>query len=880
MCLSIKYSRLWWGIWCSVFVILFLVNVHGNGQKNCSELNFECEDLYKKGDLLKSWEIGNKAYEVCKESDKEHYAYALNNKGLQSKLKGNYYEAISLYEKALEFELSIGDTLSSSGVPVTLFNIANLYRSIGLNNKALRYANQAAEYLQLSADSINNSFLAMYFLVGTLNSNLDNSEVAEKNFLDGLELAQQLKIDPSLTAIAYHNLGELYSKNDDFEKAKYFELIADSLFAESVGRDHVYYKGVANTLGKIYLKEKNMIKAQEYFERMKEIIYKNSGEQREKAIVNFNLANFHTANNQLEIAMKYFVDFLDILEQYIFLNFGIIEEKGRANFLQSWKIARDKFSSFCLDHFNSLPKLSGTLYNNSLVFKEIILESSKKIKNTIYNGNDENLKDQYENWLEVKRLVSFQYSLPVNARQLNIDSLVEVQEKMAISLSRKSKVFEQTFRKVSWQDIQLKLEDNEVAIEFLHFPYVLLKPTSRIPYVAVIIRKSLDLPILVPLFDEDDLSKWMAYKGTDIKDYIEEIYRGERIEKPNIDPVRLYELIWQPLEKYLNRGDKIYYSPSGQLHTISMRAIPVDSDTYLSDYYDLQYVSSTRELALDIKVEQTKEQIYRALLIGNVNYDADSLDLVGGLVIKHDSINKNMESQRTDIESLTGQLSSRLSEDGHLKELPWTKIEINQIAEVFELRNHTSRILEKEEASETNLLSLLNPSEKFNVVHLSTHGFFIENPHDAPGKNKSFRNSDDPMYRSGLLLAGANRVWSGGRPSAAMEDGILTSVEISNLDLSNLHLVVLSACDTGLGEIHADEGVYGLQRALKTAGVQNIIMSLWEIPDNEQVVDFMSTFYTFFLSEPNSDVRSAFDKTQQIMKKKYPISLWGAFILI
>jgi len=165
---------------------------------------------------------------------------------------------------------------------------------------------------------------------------------------------------------------------------------------------------------------------------------------------------------------------------------------------------------------------------------------------------------------------------------------------------------------------------------------------------------------------------------------------------------------------------------------------------------------------------------------------------------------------------------------------------------------------------------------------LATHGFSLP---DAEQKRKdNFDNSDNqftladnPLLRSGIIMAGANRVWGGAEPVAGKEDGIVTAYEISNMDLSNTDLVVLSACETALGDIRGTEGVFGLQRAFKLAGVQNMILSLWQVPDKE-TADLMSLLYTNKLKGMTN--YEAFNDAQDVMRKKYSPYYWAAFVLI
>jgi CHAT domain-containing protein len=147
----------------------------------------------------------------------------------------------------------------------------------------------------------------------------------------------------------------------------------------------------------------------------------------------------------------------------------------------------------------------------------------------------------------------------------------------------------------------------------------------------------------------------------------------------------------------------------------------------------------------------------------------------------------------------------------------------------------------------------------------------------SDGKSKIYKASEDPMMRSGLLLAGAKNYWGKSNPNNTIENGILTASEISNLDFSACQLVVLSACETGLGEVKGSEGVFGLQRAFKMAGVKNIIMSLWKVPDS-QTAELFDIFYSeCFVGK---SIHEAFQSAQTKMKAKYSPYYWAGFVLL
>jgi CHAT domain-containing protein len=218
------------------------------------------------------------------------------------------------------------------------------------------------------------------------------------------------------------------------------------------------------------------------------------------------------------------------------------------------------------------------------------------------------------------------------------------------------------------------------------------------------------------------------------------------------------------------------------------------------------------------------------------------------------------------------------------EKLPGTLKEIENITVNANKSGFSSKILKESEATEESIKSLDGRTEPY-VLHLATHGFFFPEPiQEIPkdnksieGKSKIYKASDDPMMRSGLLLAGAKNYWGKVNQNNGTEDGILTASEISNLDLSSCQLVVLSACETGLGEVKGSEGVFGLQRAFKMSGVKNIIMSLWKVPDT-QTAELFDIFYSECFA--GKSIHEAFQSAQAKMKAKYSPYYWAGFVLL
>ncbi len=324
------------------------------------------------------------------------------------------------------------------------------------------------------------------------------------------------------------------------------------------------------------------------------------------------------------------------------------------------------------------------------------------------------------------------------------------------------------------------------------------------------------------------------------------------------------------MESKLDGIRTVYYSTSGSLHKVALAALPVSNTQFLSDKYKLVQLNTTASI--------TDKSVYRVnsadkvVLYGAVQYDADSVSI-------SEAAHKNY---KYDIASRS--LPNDLSRDGvpEFFYLKGAEKEINEISKLAVTKKFNFSKATGLQATEESFKSLTGKNSPA-VLHIATHGFFFPDPKndkkdDRLGGSVVFRQSDNPLIRSGLALAGANNAWKG-KPVKGVEDGILTAYEVSNMYLPNTKLAVLSACETGLGDLQGSEGVYGLQRAFKIAGVENLLMSLWKVPDAE-TAEFMQEFYkNLFAQQTISD---AFYNAQTVMKNKYrkePYK-WAAWVLI
>jgi ankyrin repeat protein/CHAT domain-containing protein len=672
----------------------------------------------------------------------------------------------------------------------------------------------------------------------------------------------------------YFEMGEDQKAFDFYREALLF--VDTSNTVSDLQKESVY-RSYATEIGK---KEAFYNEAEQYFMKSREIIFNNN---LDKGFLYsdhlYYYLSFLMDRGDHEKAYQSAKELNDLITSKLDFHFALLSEEEKYQYISTQRNSLDQIYSFGFNYKEEYPELTGMLYDNMLKIKGILLESSKTIFGTLSETNDKNARALYEQWKKAKNDLMRLYTQSAEDRNIDpgvLENKIENMEKEMIANSQLEA--QAANNNISYKQIHENLGDNQAAIEIFHFDYKLKDASDPVYYCALVNTKARKYPSLVFLFEASELNDLIKKESRESNaTYVSKLYSkrglGLLVSTENVDYSEvLYEKLWQALEPYLDGIDEVFLSLSGLTHKIAYAAIPLDSNHTLIDKYNIRYVSSSRDVLKQSAREFSRQSVR---LYGGIHYNIDSLE------------NTNAGASYSQSKRSITYDSTR---GGAWSYLQGTLDEVMNISAVFAKKGWKYDLFMGDEASEE---TFKNMDESPEILHFATHGFFFpEQESDKKATNPSailfsessekgleelIHTTENPLMRSGILMAGANYTWLSGRPPQNREDGILTAYEVSLMDLSNTELVVLSACETGLGDIRGSEGVFGLQRAFKLAGAQSMIMSLWQVPD-QQTVELMNLFYAFLLDADTK--QTAFRKAQLEMKKKYDPFYWAAFVLI
>ncbi len=789
-------------------------------------------------------------YQQRLNTDDTAYASAINRLAGLYRSMGSYEKAEMFYRDALKIrERSLGK--NHPDYAVSLNNLALLQKDMGNFRKAEELYLEAIEILKRTFGKKNLSYATTLSNLATLYRDFEKYSDAQPLYIEALALFIDILGEKKHASygITLNNLAVMFRDMGNYTAAEPLQNRAVEILSSVPGKTHPSYATALNNLAMLHKKTGDYSTAETLFVNALNIRQKTLGKYHPSYANSLdNLAELYYISGKHEVADSFFVKANNVIFYNIRQQFGFLSEKEKELYLKTFSGRFDAFQSYSLIRQSTNPSIVGETYNSILKTKGLLLKSGTAMRNTILSSNDGELIGYYENWIHLKRQITHLTVSGIPDRDTTI-ALLEKQandlEKMLVRKSAEFNDLENMFN-ISWHDVKNELSEGEAAIEFSHF----FQNTDSILYCALIVKHDSDYPLMVPLFEEKELRGILSGSPGNNQKHVNAIY-GKH-SKP---VTKLYQLIWQPVEKHIDDVNTLYISPSGLLHKISFAAISSDVNRYLLDDYHIRMLSTTAKTGLSTRLDFSSD--HNVTLFGGINYSIGS------------EANKPW-----------------LFLGGTLEEIKTIDTALHRHANV--------KLVSGEEATVAKFKNIASTS---HILHIATHGFFFAEPEqehfatthklalddiEFRGKMeyvlKRYVNNPDPLMRSGLVFAGVNDYWTGHRTiNDDKDDGVLTALEVINIDLRQNKLTVMSACETGLGDIVGREGVYGLQRAFKMAGTDNQIISLWQIPDKE-TAEFMQTFYGQLIEK--NDMYEAFLKTQKIMRKKYDPFFWAAFVLI
>lgn len=498
------------------------------------------------------------------------------------------------------------------------------------------------------------------------------------------------------------------------------------------------------------------------------------------------------------------------------------------------------FNSLALRMKDQNPDLIGQMYDYELATKALLLSNSIKVRQRILSSGNTRLIEQFNEWNDKKELYtkSLSYS-PEQLKNENIDKkkLEYDIEQLEKNLSASSEEFATSFenKAIRWKDVKKVLKDNEAAIEILRFRYYTTAFTDSVIYAALIVSGgTMGNPDLVVLPNGNELEK----------KYIK--YYRNSIKFMNEDAVS-YDAFWKSIDAKVKGYKTLYLSCEGVYNQINLETLEDANGKYLIDRYDIVLLSNTKDLA--------KAKLYEKKKVAKPN--ANTIALIG---------NPQFYVANT-------------SEKHSIKQLEGAEVEAKEISDLYSNNKWKNNLLIKIQADEERVKVIESP----RILHVATHGYFQPDYRTSKQDDENAvlkKNEVNPLFRSGILLAGAGDLLDNNFTTASVngQNGILTAYEAMNMNLDGTELVTLSACETGLGDVQIGEGVAGLQRSFLVAGADNVVMSLFKVND-EITEQLMLAFYDKWIKL--GDKRKAFLEAKKQVKAKHPESIyWGSFVMI
>ena len=826
--------------------------------------------LWKIGDYPTSESLFLKSLKILQKTigeDHVDYAKTMGN------LAGLYYE-MGKYSGAIKsYRFIINKKTKAFGKdnPSTILSVSNLakcYKESGNFSQAKKLFKQVLKNRRSFSENPLEIAATLEDLAGVFHhyNDLDKSE---KMFSECIDITRKKlgEKHPDL-ANRLDNYALLCKSKNNFHKSKFLLEQSLKIKMNSLGIKHPSYARTLDHLGMIYLQEQNPL-AVSYIRKALKI--------RQNTLGNFhpsyadslqNLALFQITQGRPKRAINLLEKVNSINDNIITELFTVSSEREKILLLEKILSSENLFISTIYQYFRNNSNLIKKAFELILRRKGLVTESMKAQRSQFLIQRYPDLSDKLNHLTELQRKISNSFFSNIqDYSKINkkfFEQMIDEKESLENELTALIPEFENynLIKDTCLKDVIKFLPENSFLVEYVQYhPFII---SSKIPkfdfphYLAFVVSSDestdlqlIDLGAITEINNKISSFKTAIYQNK--SDFLEKMSLENSAINKEIQNygVQLRNLIFDPLIPSLLRNYKIIIAPEGEISQIPFDVLPTNEGGYVIDHnHRFSYLTSSREIVL-IK-SRTLKTTKNSIVIADPNFD----------------LNKNHGSDF--LISIKNSVPQKfVGKNMKFKRLKDALIEGNYVANKIK-----AKIITGDTAVKKNIKLLESPQ----ILHIATHSFFLDmKNHKYPSDISSSLNfHENPLLFYGLALAGANN-WNNidSLPPEA-ENGLLTALDITGMDLSRTDMVVLSACDTGLGKIQMGEGVFGLRRSLVISGAKTQIISMWKVPD-KQTAELMKIFYDELSNRKNIDV-ALHESMQKVRTKNSNPYYWGAFI--
>ena len=779
----------------------------------------KAESLYLRALAIQEKVLGSQHSDV---------AASLNNLATLYIDQGNYPEAEPLYKRTLAIlEKNLGP--EHPNVAASLNNLAVLYQSQGnyaeaqpLSQRALAIFEKVLGPRHPNTATHLNNLAFLYYAQG-------NYAEAEPLYQRALTLKEEtLGPEHPEVATGLNNLAELYKAQGNYTKALPFYQRALIILEQELGAEHPNVAISLNNLATLYQSQENYAKVQPLLQRAITIKEKTLGVGHPRVATSIhNLALLFLAQENTALAIDFITRAISIEEQNLSLILATGSEARKRAYMATLSGATDVIVSIIFQEVPTSTQAARLALTTVLQRKgrilDVLTDSLQNLRQNLTPA-DQMLLDQLNTTRSQLATLIFKGVEDISAEQYraSVSTLKANANELENTLARRSAEFRVQSQPATITAVQQQIPKDAALVELVRYrpfnakanqPDERWKPPH---YAAYILHPQGELQ-WVNLGETEAIDQVI----TEFRDYLRDP-KTPTDAQLKVSARNLDALVMEPVRKLLGNTRKILLSPDSQLNLIPFAALVDENNEYLLENYTIQYLSSGRDLLRFANSLPSKQS---PILLADPNYNKP-----GNPQALPAQTTRSSDNQR-----------SRDIKQFQVSPLKATGPEAQAIAKLLP----NAQLLTKSNATENALKQLQAPE----ILHLATHGFFLDIEQVAPPDfaarslptRSSFPNftlptQETPLLRSGLALAGFNLRQSG------TEDGVLTALEAAGLNLRGTQLVVLSACDTGVGDIANGEGVYGLRRAFAIAGAESQLLSLWKV-DDIGTKDLMVSYY-------------------------------------